>query len=143
MCELCTFSQIRSHIKLWQAADPTLAKAREEAGNEESEKDIRVGFYYSDGLLYRKWRPEGSTEGDVRTCQQLVLPQQCRLPVLRLAHDVPMAGHMGITRTRTDFCNGTTGQGSSATQPITVGHVRYVKKVTLNIPLEPRWSPCL
>ena len=87
-------------IKLWQAADPTLAKAREEAGNEESEKDIRVGFYYSDGLLYRKWRPEGSTEGDVRTCQQLVLPQQCRLPVLRLAHDVPMAGHMGITRTK-------------------------------------------
>ena len=41
-------------IKLWQAADLTLAKAREEAGNEESEKDIRVGFYYSDGLLYRK-----------------------------------------------------------------------------------------
>ena len=64
-------------IKLWQAADPTLAKAREEAVNEESEKDIRVGFYYSDGVLYRKWRPEGSTEGDVRTCQQLVLPQQC------------------------------------------------------------------
>ena len=87
-------------IKLWQAADPTLAKARKEAVNEESEKEIRVGFYYSDGMLYRKWRPEGSTEGDVRTCQQLVLPQQCRLPVLRLAHDVPMAGHMGITRTK-------------------------------------------
>ena len=33
--------------------------------NEESEKEIRVGFYYSDGVLYRKWRPEGSTEGDV------------------------------------------------------------------------------
>ena len=87
-------------IRQWQAMDPTLAKACDEAGNEESEGDIRVGFYYSDGLLYRKWRPEGSTEGDVRTCKQLVLPQQCRLPVLRLAHDVPMAGHMGITRTK-------------------------------------------
>ena len=58
-------------IKLWQAANPTLAKAREEAVNEESEKDIRVGFYYSDGVLYRKWRPEGSTDGDVKACQQL------------------------------------------------------------------------
>ena len=32
-------------IKLWQAwaADLTLAKAREEAGNDKSEKDIQVG----------------------------------------------------------------------------------------------------
>ena len=65
------------NIRQWQAMDPTLAKARDKAGNEKSEGDIRVGFYYSDGLLYRKWRPEGSTEGDVRTCKQLVLPQQC------------------------------------------------------------------
>ena len=87
-------------IRQWQAMDPTLAKAHDEAENEESEGDIQVGFYCSDGLLYRKWRPEGSAEGDVRACKQLVLPQQCRLPVLRLAHDVPMAGHMGITRTK-------------------------------------------
>ena len=80
--------------------DPTLAKAREEAVSEGSKEDMRVGFYYNDGLLYWKWRPEGSAEGDVRTSKQLVLPQQCRLPLLRLAHDVPMAGHMGITRTK-------------------------------------------
>ena len=29
-----------------------------------------------------------------------MLPQQCRQAVLQLAHDVPMAGHMGITRTK-------------------------------------------
>ena len=80
--------------------DPTLAKARDEAGNKMSEGDIRVGYYYGDGLLYWKWRPEGSAKGDVRTCKQLVLPQQCRLPILRLAHYVPMAGHMGITHTK-------------------------------------------
>ena len=40
-------------IKQWQAMDPTLAKAREKAVNEGSEGDIRVGFYYSDGLFYR------------------------------------------------------------------------------------------
>jgi len=75
-----------------------LTKVRNEAGEEGS--NIRVGFYYHDGLLYRKWRPEGSSEGDVRTCRQLVLPQQCRQTVLRVAHDVPMAGHMGINKTK-------------------------------------------
>ena len=96
--ELSPLEANADDIRQWQAIDPTLAKARDEAREEES--DDRVGFYYSNGLLYRKWRPEGSAEGNVRTCKQLVLPQQCRPPVLRLAHDVPMAGHMGITRTK-------------------------------------------
>ena len=86
------------NMRQWQAADPTLAKARD--GAKEEESDDRVGFYYHNGLLYRKWRPEGTAAGDVRTCRQLVLPWQCRQAVLQLAHDVPMAGHMGITRTK-------------------------------------------
>ena len=86
------------HIREWQSQDPTLQKAREGAGGADS--DDRVGFYYDDGLLYRKWRSHGSTEGDIRTCKQLVLPQQCQQLVLHLAHDAPMAGHMGITKTK-------------------------------------------
>ena len=39
------------NIRQWQAMDPTLAKARDEARNEESEGDIRVGFYYSDSVV--------------------------------------------------------------------------------------------
>ena len=76
------------------------AKVNLKLGQWSQVADVRVGFYYHDGLLYRKWRPEVSSEGDVRTCKQLVLPQQCRQAVLQLAHDVPMAGHMGITRTK-------------------------------------------
>ena len=37
----------------------------------------KLGFYYEDGLLYWKWRPDGLAERDVRTCKQLVLTQQC------------------------------------------------------------------
>ena len=85
-------------MRQWQATNPTLAKACDMAKNDES--DDRVGFYYNNGLLYRKWRPGGSTDGDIRTCKQLVLPQQCRKAVLQLGHDVPMGGHMGITRTK-------------------------------------------
>ena len=85
-------------MRQWQATDPTLAKARDGAKEEESYH--RVGFYNHNGLLYQKWRPEGSMDGDVRTCKQLVLPQQCQQVVLQVFHDVPMAGHMGITQTK-------------------------------------------
>ena len=98
LCECSPLEATVQHIKQWQAQDSTLQKARETVGEGDS-KD-RVGFYYEDGLLYRKWRPDGSAEGDLRTCKQLVLPQQCRQQVLRLAHDVPLAGHMGIARTK-------------------------------------------
>ena len=85
-------------MRQWQASDPMLAKACN--GAKEEESDERVGFYYHNGFLYRKWWPEGSTDGDVRTCKQLVLPQQCQQAVLQLAHDVPITGHVGITRTK-------------------------------------------
>jgi len=48
-------------IRQCQATDPTLTNVRNEAGEEES--NVRVGFYYHDGLLYRKWRPAGPSEG--------------------------------------------------------------------------------
>ena len=123
-------------VKQWQAMDPTLARAREAA--EDSESDAWVGFYYQNGLLYQKWRPEGSVEGDVRACQQLVLPQQCRQIILRLAHDVPMAGHMGISRTKDRILQRYYWPGIFSMLLNTAGHVRYVKGVTLNVLLGPR-----
>ncbi len=36
----------------------------------------------------------------MRVVEQLVLPTQCRPLVLRLAHDVPTAGHLGTTKTQ-------------------------------------------
>ena len=76
-------------------------KPREATEDEESE--VCVDFYYQNGLLYWRWRPEGSVEGDVRMCKQLVLLQQCRQTVLQLAHNVPMTGHMGIAVTKNRF----------------------------------------
>ena len=58
-------------MRQWQAVvDPTHAKALD--GAKEKESDECVDFYYNNGLLYRKWRPEGSTKGDVRTCSASV-----------------------------------------------------------------------
>ena len=86
-------------LKTWQREDPTLAHVRDSAQQDGGEDD-RVLFFYRDGILYRQWRPQGTKKGDVRTHEQLILPQQCRSLVLRIAHDVPMAGHLGITKTK-------------------------------------------
>ena len=86
-------------LKKWQSEDLKLARARELAQQNSSETD-RVAFLYRDGILYRQWCPQGTEEDDTRRCEQLVLPKQCRPLVLRLAHDIPMAGHLGITKTK-------------------------------------------
>ena len=90
-----------SQLQQWQQEDPSLGKAREAAWDSQPEgASSRVYFFYRDGLLHRHWQPEGSQPGDVRSVEQLVLPRPCRGVVLRLGHDVPMAGHLGIRKTR-------------------------------------------
>ena len=84
-------------LQQWQLEDPTLAIVRENA-NVQQDSNSRVQFFLKDGLLYRSWSPKGSQPGDIRSCEQLMLPQQCRELVMRLSHDVPMAGHLGITK---------------------------------------------
>ena len=54
---------------------------------------------YERGLLYRRRQPD-QQDGQVK---QLVLPKQCRKVVLRLAHAVPMAGHLGVAMTKNGF----------------------------------------
>ena len=58
-----------------------------------------VGFYYKSGLLYRRWIPP-NREGSMAV-EQLVLPLQCRKIVLKLAHEIPLSGHLGKEKTST------------------------------------------
>jgi hypothetical protein len=51
--------------------------------------------YKESGLLYRQWVPH--QESGVSTVQQLVLPFKV---VLRLAHEIQMAGHLGQKKAR-------------------------------------------
>ena len=56
-------------------------------------------FYYRDRLLYRRWTPPNRDDGELDV-EQLVLPQSCRRKVMELAHEIPLAGHMGKEKTR-------------------------------------------
>ena len=71
-----------------QQADPRIQKWKKQ------ENTKRVIEYQ--GLLYRQWHPRDRPE---EVINQLVLPCSYHLDVLQLAHDVPMASHLGWERT--------------------------------------------
>ena len=50
-----------------------------------------------DGIIYRNYRAKGSEEQNV--LRQLVLPKEYRKRVLEMAHDIPLAGHLGKKKT--------------------------------------------
>ena len=60
-------------------------------------------FDLDDDLLVRKWRPRSSSaqvkDGDLE--KQLVVPVSMRKGLLKVAHDLPLGGHMGIAATLT------------------------------------------
>ena len=48
----------------------------------------------------RKWRPPGAPAlEEWQVVHQIVLPKCCRKEVMGLAHESPMAGHLGINKT--------------------------------------------
>ena len=80
--------------ELWslQEGDGTLEAVRKAASGEACLGG--VGFFKRDGLLFRRWTPPAPGSEEI-VVEQLVLPKQCRQTVLRLAHEIPLAGHMG------------------------------------------------
>lgn len=87
-------------LRKWQQEDHSLETVRQVATDQAKRAEDRVRFVYWEGLLRPLWRPEGISPGHVRSCEQLVLPQRCCSFVLRLAHNIPLAGHFDIKKIR-------------------------------------------
>ena len=79
-----------------QEADSTLEAIRQAAVGHPS--TAGVGFFERDGLIYRRWVPPGRADDDT-AIEQLVLPVECREEVLKIAHDIPLSGHLGKDKT--------------------------------------------
>ena len=61
---------------------------------------VPVGYYVRNGVLMRKWRPPNvpaSEEWSV--VRQIVVPKVYQSEILKLAHESPMGGHLGINKT--------------------------------------------
>ena len=64
------------------------------AGKRQLVKVGHPGFVEKDSLMYRI---QGQGEEEER--KQLILPKKCREAVLMMAHEIPIAGHLGKCRT--------------------------------------------
>ena len=85
-------------FKKLQAEDPTLAEVIRAADRSTKERNESVVEYFiREGLVYRRWTPRGRSS--TFQVEQLVLPKRCRGTVLKLAHDVPLGGHLGKEKT--------------------------------------------
>nr|XP_054770843.1 uncharacterized protein LOC129278726 [Lytechinus pictus] len=68
---------------------------RDLSETEEAEK-VSQCYYIKSGVLMRKWCPPGRpADEDWVAVDQIVVPPQYRAEILRLAHDIPLAGHLG------------------------------------------------
>ena len=66
------------------------------------QKTDNVYYYLQNGILMRHWKPPDATEDEnYRTVHQIVLPPEFRTQILELAHECPLAGHLGVNKTLT------------------------------------------
>ncbi|XP_072039803.1 uncharacterized protein [Amphiura filiformis] len=90
-----------AQLKHLQQIDKTLTGIRDRALTYEASKEHRVCFYVKDGVLFRKWSRQTANKTDTtKTINQIVVPQPTRAGILKMAHDIPMSGHLGINKTK-------------------------------------------
>ncbi|CAL9707779.1 unnamed protein product [Knipowitschia caucasica] len=83
-----------------QKSDVSLARLFDEAVKSEGADSMSTGYFIRDGILMRKWTPLNvSPIEEWSVVTQIVVPSQFRAEILNLAHDNPLAGHLGVRKT--------------------------------------------
>ena len=103
------FADVESSIKTFtrgdlvraQQGDPSVKKLYDGAITQEEMVNEAEGFYLTNDVLMRKWRArECPADQEWKVLYQVVLPPCYREDILKLAHDVPTAGHLGSRKTQ-------------------------------------------
>ncbi|XP_033100281.1 uncharacterized protein LOC117103773, partial [Anneissia japonica] len=89
-----------------QQEDPDLLNLRNTALSIDEARDIPECYYMKDDILMRKWRPpQRPADEEWSVVHQIIVPPGYRKKILRLAHEIPMAGHLGIRKTQARISN--------------------------------------
>lgn len=88
----------KEKLAVEQKLDPSLVECVKTAVKVKDRSDAKVGYFWENEVLMRKWKPRYDEQGLQETFQ-IVLPTTYRMPVLKLAHENIMAGHLGVTKT--------------------------------------------
>ena len=90
----------KSSLIAEQRNDPRLNKVRDLAIQESEIDDVSVCYYWKGDVLMRKWQaPDVSANERWSVVHQIVVPEVYKGEILRLSHDIPVAGHLGINKT--------------------------------------------
>ena len=90
----------REQLAIEQKKDPELTILFDNAVAENDVNSISTGYFARNGVLMRKWKPTSvSMHEDWWDVHQIVVPCKHRREILYLAHDNPLAGHLGISKT--------------------------------------------
>ncbi|XP_013867485.1 uncharacterized protein LOC106520098, partial [Austrofundulus limnaeus] len=92
-----TLPASREEFIVAQKHDASLLKCHSSILTQEEAKGKKVAYVVNEGLLLRRWAGDNLEDWDA--VYQVVVPKVFRLQVLALAHDHPMSGHLGITKT--------------------------------------------
>ena len=90
----------RENLIAQQKKDPEIYSLFKKALSEDEIFTVPVGYYFRNGVLMRKWRPSDVREDtDWSVKHKIVLPKRFRIDVLSFAHENPLSGHLGVTKT--------------------------------------------
>ncbi len=88
----------RDQLIAAQKADTSLTPCFDAALDCKKVSEARIAYYYDNGVLMRKGKPEDDYS-DCREFHQVVLPAAYCPQVLKLAHENVLAGHLGVNKT--------------------------------------------
>ena len=78
-----------------------LRKLAQTACSEEEAQGVPECYYVKSGVLMRKWRTtQRPADEEWSIVHQTVIPPCYRDEILRIAHEIPVAGHLGIRKTQ-------------------------------------------
>lgn len=90
----------RQRLILEQSRDSSLSSLHSLVLSGEDIEKVSSSYFLKHGVLMRKWHPPFvSKEDDWSIVLQIVVPQVFRSVILGLAHDNPLAGHLGVNKT--------------------------------------------
>jgi hypothetical protein len=84
-----------------QCDDDTLKFVRNQTVSYDEIYKFPVCYYWKGSVLMRKWRPSDvPADESWHEVHQVVLPESYRTDVIRIAHELPLSGHLGVRKTQ-------------------------------------------
>ena len=91
----------KSRLISLQESDPELNRLLSSALSEKEAETVPVCYFKSEhGVLMRKWRHPEVPADEWGVIYQIVVPPSYRAEIMKVAHDLPMSGHLGVRKTQ-------------------------------------------